>query len=184
MNLPNKLTMLRIFMIPLFLLFIYIPAIPNHYLWALVVFAAASITDFLDGYIARKYKMITDFGKFMDPLADKLLTMAAMVAFIQVVGLHSLIVIVILGREFAVTALRTLAADNGIVIAADKLGKVKTVLQMIWIILQLVVLGIPAVGNIGGQIVVDIVMWLAVLFTVLSGANYLIKNKEVYMNSK
>ena len=183
MNLPNKLTMLRIFLIPFFLVFLLIETIPFHSAIALVIFIVASFTDMLDGQIARKYNLITDFGKFMDPLADKLLTMSAMVALIQVIELPAVIIIIILGREFAVTALRTLAADKGIVIAADKWGKIKTITQMLWIIYTLLLLSVGTTTAILWTIA-TIGMYLALFFTILSGANYLIKNKAVYMSSK
>ena len=133
MNLPNKLTMLRIILIPVFLVLVLVDRIPMHYLWSLIVFLAACITDTLDGNIARKRNLVTDFGKLMDPLADKLLVMSALVAFIPVAGVPVWVVVVILGREFMVTSLRLIAAGKGVVIAADKWGKVKTISQMVWL---------------------------------------------------
>lgn len=179
MNLPNKLTMLRIFFIPLFLVFLLVDAIPLHYLWALITFSAACITDTLDGQIARKRGLITDFGKLMDPLADKLLVMSALVAFIPVAGVPSWVVIIILAREFFVTSIRLIAAGSGIVIAADKWGKIKTVSQMFWLIYTLVYLWLfPEAG--WARIIFLIGMGIVVFTTVFSGANYAIKNKEVF----
>ncbi|MEG1994555.1 MAG: CDP-diacylglycerol--glycerol-3-phosphate 3-phosphatidyltransferase, partial [Oscillospiraceae bacterium] len=133
MNLPNKLTVLRICLIPLFLFFLYCNFIPHNFLIALVVFGAASFTDMLDGKIARKHNLVTDFGKFMDPLADKLLVISAMIAFVGLNLASSIVVIIILAREFLVTSLRLVAANSGVVIAADKWGKYKTVSQMMWV---------------------------------------------------
>ena len=147
MNLPNKLTMLRIILIPVFLVLVLVDRIPMHYLWSLIVFLAACITDTLDGNIARKRNLVTDFGKLMDPLADKLLVMSALVAFIPVAGVPVWVVVVILGREFMVTSLRLIAAGKGVVIAADKWGKVKTISQMVWLNYTLLMLWLfPGLG--------------------------------------
>ena len=120
MNLPNKLTMLRIILIPVFLVLVLVESIPMHYLWALLVYLIACFTDTLDGHIARSRGLVTDFGKLMDPLADKLLVMSALVAFIPVADVPVWVVVVILAREFMVTSLRLIAAGKGVVIAADK----------------------------------------------------------------
>lgn len=125
MNLPNKLTMLRILLIPVFMVFVEWDSLPGHILWAFVIFVAASLTDFVDGYIARKNNMVTDFGKFMDPLADKILVTAALVYFIPLGLAPAWVVILILAREFLVTSLRLIAAGKGIVIAADKWANIK-----------------------------------------------------------
>lgn len=177
--------MLRIFMIPLFLVLFYFQEIPLHYLWALVVFALAALTDMLDGKIARSRNLVTDFGKLMDPLADKLLVMAAMLCFISAGILHPVIVFVILAREFLVTSIRLVAAGSGRVIAADVWGKVKTVAQMIWICVGLLLLMISAMTVTGGGLhtvlsyTYEGCKWLVVLLTVASGANYLIRNREL-----
>ena len=191
MNLPNKLTLLRMGLIPVFLFFLLYRQVPNHYLWALVVFAAASITDTLDGRIARSRGLITDFGKFMDPLADKLLVMSALVGFVDVMDVPAVVVIVILAREFLVTALRTLAADNGVVIAADGWGKLKTVLQMFWICFTLLFLWVMEAGlDRNGRVFVSMAviylggMALVTAVTILSGANYMWKNRELFLRSK
>lgn len=127
MNLPNKLTLLRVFLIPFFLLFIYLK-MPFHYLIALVIFAGASITDALDGNIARKNNLVTNFGKFLDPLADKVLVIAALTVFVELddVKMGAIPLIIISAREFMVSGLRLLAADSGIVVAAGIWGKLKT----------------------------------------------------------
>ncbi len=137
MNLPNKLTVFRVLLIPVFLAFMMAKELSNHYLWAALVFAAASFTDYLDGHIARKYHLVTDFGKFMDPLADKLLVMSAMLCFVREDWASLIGVIVILSREFLVTSVRLIAASHGTVIAADIWGKIKTVLQIIWVLYTL-----------------------------------------------
>ena len=133
MNLPNKLTMLRIILIPVFLVLLLAESIPLHYLWSLIVYLAACFTDTLDGHLARSRNLVTDFVKLMDPLADKLLVMSALVAFIPVAGVPVWVVVIILAREFMVTSLRLIAAGKGVVIAADKWGKIKTISQMIWL---------------------------------------------------
>ena len=135
MNLANKLTMIRIFLVPVFLFFITVKEIPYGSIIATVVFIIASITDQLDGHIARSRNQITNFGKFMDPLADKLLVTAALVSLVELNLVAGWAVVVILAREFAVSGLRTLAASDGIVIAASWWGKIKTVTQMIAILL-------------------------------------------------
>ena len=172
MNLPNKLTLFRILLIPVFLLVLFlIPAPAGRYL-ATVVFAIASFTDFLDGKIARSWNLVTNFGKFMDPLADKLLVCSALVSFVGLGDLPAWVVILILSREFAITGFRTLAMEANVVIAASKWGKLKTVTQMIMIILLL--LHIP-----GWEMVETVFVVLAVIFTVVSGVDYIVKNISV-----
>ncbi|MBQ9931812.1 MAG: CDP-diacylglycerol--glycerol-3-phosphate 3-phosphatidyltransferase [Firmicutes bacterium] len=174
MNLPNKLTMLRIFLIPIFIVLLMFD------LWyvAAGVFIAASITDALDGMIARKMNLITNFGKLMDPLADKLLVTAALVCFVQLEVLDAWMVIVILAREFLVTGLRTVAAGQGIILAAGVSGKLKTIFQMVAIIVILL-------QDWPFTLVTDapvglILMWIAVILTIYSGAEYIIKNRRVF----
>ena len=165
MNLPNKLTMLRIILIPVFLVLVLVESIPMHYLWALLVYLIACFTDTLDGHIARSRGLVTDFGKLMDPLADKLLPVW--------------VVVVILAREFMVTSLRLIAAGKGVVIAADKWGKIKTISQMIWLNYTLLMLWLfPEAG--WAHTVFVVLMGIVVATTVLSGANYMLKNKELY----
>ncbi len=174
MNLPNKLTMLRVILIPVFLLVLFLaPAPMNRYI-SVAIFIVASLTDFLDGYLARKWNLVSNFGKFMDPLADKLLVMAALVSMVQLGDLASWVVIIILAREFAITGFRTLAMEANIVMAASWWGKVKTTVQMLMIIL--VLLDLPFAGV---SIIEKLFIGLAVFFTILSGADYIIKNKQV-----
>ena len=170
MNLPNKLTLLRVILVPFFLLFLLVDAIPYHGLWALIVFAAASVTDALDGHIARSRNLITDFGKFLDPVADKVLVFAALIAFIELGLASSVAVVIMMAREFLVSSMRMVAASKGKVIAAGKSGKVKTASTMACIILML--LPIPETLNL--------VCWVVILATtVYSGIEYFIKNKHV-----
>ena len=179
MNLPNKLTMVRVALIPVFLVFLLVEAIPLHYLWAFIVFGAACVTDTVDGHIARSRNLITDFGKLMDPLADKLLVMSALVAFIPAAGVPAWVVIIILAREFMVTSLRLIAAGKGVVIAADRWGKIKTVSQMLWSNYTLIYLWLGQNSSVC-RIIFYIGMGIVVLTTVLSGANYMIKNRELF----
>jgi CDP-diacylglycerol--glycerol-3-phosphate 3-phosphatidyltransferase len=179
MNLPNKLTVARVIMIPFFVFFLLSrPAQESTvelFKWiALAIFIIASLTDMLDGKIARKYNLITDFGKFMDPLADKLLVCSAMIALIELDRIPAWIVIIIIAREFVISGFRLIAADNGRVIAASYWGKFKTTFQMIMVILMIANLGIPAV-----QILTQVIMWIALALTVISLVDYLIKNKDV-----
>ncbi len=174
MNLPNKLTLLRVFMIPIFLVVLFLAPEPVNRYVAVVIFIVASLTDMLDGKIARKYNLVSNFGKFMDPLADKLLVMSALVSMVALEDLAAWVVIIILAREFAITGFRTLAMEANIVMAASWWGKVKTTTQMIMIpvvLLQLPFSCMPVVENI--------LVTLAVFFTIFSGADYMIKNKQV-----
>lgn len=176
MNLPNKLTTLRVIMIPFFIFFFL-----SSWTWGPIlggaIFVVAALTDMLDGHIARKYHLVTTFGKFMDPLADKLLVCSALICLVETGDISSWVAIVIIAREFAVTGLRVLAASDGIVIAASWWGKIKTITQMIAIVSLLFgnwpfeALGIPF-----GQFT----MYLAVLFTIISGLDYFRLNKQVF----
>ncbi len=175
MNLPNKLTVIRILAIPLFLIFLYISKGMFRFL-PLLIFAAAAITDAIDGYIARRDNLITDFGKFMDPLADKLLTASAFIAFVEIGYLSSWVVVLIISREFLVSGFRTLAASKGVTIAANNWGKVKTIFQMILIIVVLLnYTGYFEFTNLWIGPLVAIV----VLLTVTSGATYIYENLNV-----
>lgn len=190
MNLPNKLTLFRIFLIPVFIL-VMLFNIPSKYLIACVIFIVASITDAMDGHIARKHNLITDFGKFMDPLADKLLVTAALVSLVELKLVAGWAVVVILAREFAVSGLRTLAASDGIVIAASWWGKIKTVTQMIAILLLLLKVNIntsaSAISFVNNNsllsgfftYVPETIMFIAVLITIISGIDYFVKNRHV-----
>lgn len=168
MNLPNKLTLLRVIMIPFFIFFM-VTDIRNGQMIAAILFIVASATDWLDGYIARKYNLVSTFGKFADPLADKILVSAALICLVEQGITPSWIVILIIAREFSVTGLRVLAASDNIVIAASWWGKIKTVTQMIAIIM--------ALFNFPFNIYV---MYLAALFTLISGVDYFVINKKVF----
>ena len=176
MNLANKLTMLRVFMIPAFLLVLFLGPEPMNRYIAVIIFIVASLTDMLDGKIARKYNLVSNFGKFMDPLADKLLVMAALVSMVALKDLAAWVVIVILAREFTITGFRTLAMEANIVMAASWWGKVKTTVQMIMI--PVVLLKLPF-GCM--PLVETALIYLSVFFTIFSGADYMIKNKQVLL---
>ena len=180
MNLPNKLTMFRVVLIPFFVFFMLFSPLKGigDYI-ALVIFIVASLTDLLDGKIARKYNLVTNFGKFMDPLADKLLVCSAMICLIEVNRLASWIVIIIIAREFIISGFRLIAADNQIVIAASMWGKVKTVTQMVMIIL--LILNLPFLPF---RILTVIVTYLALVLTIVSLIDYLMKNKAVLKEQK
>ncbi|AEB76111.1 CDP-diacylglycerol--glycerol-3-phosphate 3-phosphatidyltransferase [Clostridium botulinum] len=175
MNLANKLTLLRVILVPIFLIFISISS-PTNTLIAIVIFVVAALTDKLDGYIARSRNEITNFGKFMDPLADKLLVTSALVALVQYKVIPAWMVMIIIAREFAVTGLRAVAASEGVVIAASWWGKIKTVIQIIAIILCLISLIYTASYM---RYVTYISISLAVLITLISGIDYFVKNRKV-----
>lgn len=183
MNLPNKLTVLRMLMIPVFLLFYFAWMIPYHFIWALLVFAAASITDMIDGKIARKYGLITDFGKLMDPLADKLLVTAALCCLLQGNMYLTISLILILSREFLVTSLRLIAAGKGEVLAADMWGKIKTVAQMVWVCFTLLGMSLSLSGpaEYAYDVVLIALFAVVVAVTVLSGVHYVVKNRKLFM---
>ena len=169
MNLPNKLTILRMIMIPFFLVALMVPGIPGGKWIALALFCLASLTDMLDGKIARKYNLITDFGKFMDPLADK----------IDLDRIPAWVVIVIIAREFIISGFRLVASDNGIVIAAGWWGKIKTVCQMFMVILLICDFGGSTV-----HIIENVLIYLALALTIISLIDYLVKNKNVLSETK
>ena len=173
MNLPNKLTLLRVCMVPVFVIFMMLPY-PFARWAALVIFIAASLTDTADGYIARKYNLVTDFGKFMDPLADKLLVCAAMICLIRTGQLPAWIVIVIISREFIISGFRLIAVENGVVIAASWWGKIKTVVQMVMICALLI-----NAQAAWFRVLEQILIWAALILTVVSLVDYLMKNKNV-----
>lgn len=196
MNLANKLTLMRVILVPFFVAFMLIDAIPMNYLWAAVVFAAASITDMLDGKIARKYNMITSFGKFLDPLADKILVAAALVCFVQLGWCSAWVTALILAREFVVSGVRLVAAssEKKLVIPAGMLGKLKTAMTMVAVCVILllhilkdfgVIYGIPYEYSIQPrgfgfpiQLISDILMYIAAALTVASGVKYLYDYRE------
>ena len=174
MNLPNKLTILRVILIPFFVVFMLFDITGAADKWiALVIFCVASLTDMLDGKIARKYNLVTNFGKFMDPLADKLLVCTALICLTSMNRLNVIVVLVIIAREFIISGFRLVASDNGIVIAASYWGKFKTVSQKALIILLIMDLG--GVWNV----VVTVLTWVALLLTVVSLIDYIAKNKQV-----
>ncbi len=177
MNLPNKLTVLRVILIPFFVAFLLLSPGNDTFKWvALAIFVIASLTDMADGKIARKYNLITDFGKFMDPLADKLLVCSAMICLIDLGKIPSWIVVIIIAREFIISGFRLVAADNGRVIAASYWGKFKTTFQMIMVILMIAGLGdvIPYY-----DLLTQIIMWIALALTIISLVDYIVKNKDV-----
>ena len=190
MNLPNKLTIFRVFLILPFVLLLLgesggwgwyralFGGIPEYVDYiALAIFIIASLTDLIDGKIARKYGLVTNFGKFMDPLADKLLVSAAMIALVELGRIPAWIVIVIISREFIISGFRLVAADKGVVIAASYWGKFKTTFQMVMVCLMIA--DLEAL-----QIPTMIVTWVAVILTVVSLVDYLVKNKDVMKDTK
>ncbi len=190
MNLPNKLTIFRVILIVPFVLLL----LGGHQQWgwfaaifggimeyvdyiALAIFIIASLTDLVDGKIARKYNLVTNFGKFMDPLADKLLVCAALIALVEMGRIPSWVVIVIISREFIISGFRLIASDNNVVIAASYWGKFKTTFQMIMVCLMIA--NIPQL-----QLLTDIVMWISLALTVISLVDYLVKNRDVMKETK
>ncbi len=184
MNLPNKLTIFRCVLIVPFVLLL----LGGHAGWfgenavyadyiALAVFIVASLTDLLDGKIARKYNLVTNFGKFMDPLADKLLVCSALIALVEMGRIPAWVVIIIIAREFVISGFRLIASDSGVVIAASYWGKFKTTFQMVMVCLMIA--DISAL-----RMVTDIFMWIALALTVISLIDYLIKNKDVMKERK
>ena len=175
MNLPNKLTILRTVMIPFFILFLYTDWFHGYdKIIAAVIFIAASLTDMLDGKIARKYNLVTNFGKFMDPLADKLLVCSAMICLIQTGQLAAWIVVIIIAREFIISGFRLIASDNGVVIAASYWGKFKTTFQMLMVIVLILNIQMSFF-----QILGMILTYVALILTVVSLIDYIVKNKDV-----
>ena len=172
MNLPNKLTLLRIILIPVFMGVLYW-GFPGADYVALAIFVIASLTDMLDGKIARKYNLVTDFGKFADPLADKMLVTAAMLWFVEIGRMPAWALLIVIIREFAVSGLRMIASDKGRVIAAGWSGKVKTAATMVCIVVMF--LHIPGIQDTLNMVCV----WIIALTTLYSGVEYFVKNKEV-----
>ena len=175
MNLPNKLTIFRVILIPFFVVFLLLdPSNQTYRYIADAIFIIASLTDMLDGKIARKYNLVTNFGKFMDPIADKLLVSAAMICLIATGQLAAWIVIVIIIREFIISGFRLIASDNGIVIAASYWGKFKTVFQMLMIIVLIANIQMPFFTVLG-----TILIYVALVLTIVSLIDYIVKNKDV-----
>jgi CDP-diacylglycerol---glycerol-3-phosphate 3-phosphatidyltransferase len=192
MNVPNKITISRIFLIPIFLIIMVVPfswgeisllgtSMPVTHFVGGLIFILASTTDWIDGYYARKYNLVTNLGKFLDPLADKLLVSAALIVLVELKFAPSWIVIIIISREFAVTGLRLVLAGEGEVVAANMLGKVKTWTQIVAISLLLLHNIIFEMISIPFDM---IALWVALFFTVWSGLDYFVKNKEPFLNSK
>lgn len=183
MNTPNKLTVFRIILIPFFVFFLLVQSIPHRYLFALIIFCVASITDHFDGELARRNGQITDFGKFLDPLADKMLVMSAFICFVQLDIVGALPVIIILMREFIVTSVRLVAMGSGKVISANIFGKAKTVSQIVAIIIILLTQytmyvnpHIYGLNDMHFKLMNFLVVWISVLFAVISGIIYIVDN--------
>ncbi len=191
MNLPNKLTVARIIATPIFM-FTMITDFKYHYVISLVIFALASLTDMLDGKIARKHGLVTDFGKFLDPLADKMLTTAAYLGFLQsgICPGITWIVFIVLFREFMITSLRLVCVQSGKVIAANMWGKAKTVSQMVAIIATMFIISLPSFVTVSDaltsffNIAVTVMLWISAVLTVISGVIYIVQNKEAILASK
>ena len=178
MNLPNKLTVLRMVLVPFFVAFLLLSPGNDNFKWiALALFIIASLTDLADGKIARKYNLVTNLGKLMDPLADKILTISGMICLIELGRIPAWIVIIIVAREFIISGFRLIAAESGVVIAANYWGKFKTTFQMIMIILMIA--NIPQL-----QLVTTIVMWIALALTIISLVTYINANKQLLEGEK
>ena len=173
MNLPNKLTVARVILVPFFIFFLLTDIVPMSSLWALIIFILASITDALDGHIARSRNLVTNFGKFLDPLADKVLVISALVCFVQMGLAGAVPVIIIIAREFIISGFRLVAADNDIVIAASYWGKFKTVSQMFMLILL--------IADLGGvfNVIAQVLIWVSLVLTIVSLVDYIAKNVQV-----
>ncbi len=179
MNLPNKITIFRVCMIPVFLVFMLVPGIPFGNYIATAVFAIACASDALDGHIARKHNLVTNFGKFMDPIADKLLVCSALICFVALSYMPAWMVIIIIAREFIINGFRLIASDNGVVIAASYWGKFKTIAQMITCILLIVQLPFAWI-----DVVEQVFIWLSLILTVVSLCEYIWKNRNVLKETK
>ncbi len=174
MNLPNKITLVRVLLVPVFMFFLYSNMSNSHYI-AGAIFIIASLTDTLDGYIARSRKLVTNFGKFVDPLADKILVSAALISLVDLGKIPGWVVVVIIAREFTITGFRILAASEGVTIAASSLGKIKTITQLVAIV-ALLFNNFPfAKMNFPFDM---IMLYVSLFFTVLSGVDYLYKNRH------
>jgi len=181
MNICNKLTVIRIALVPFFVLFMLCSGIPYSALWSLIIFTVASYTDHLDGKLARERNMVTNFGKFLDPMADKILVLSAMVCMVTANMCSPVVLIIVLAREFLVSSLRLVAASQNVVIAADKSGKIKTATQMVSIVVILILLSINQV--FGAEIPVapisHCLMWFTAALTVYSGTEYIVRNRSL-----
>ncbi|MBQ8731998.1 MAG: CDP-diacylglycerol--glycerol-3-phosphate 3-phosphatidyltransferase [Oscillospiraceae bacterium] len=192
MNTPNKLTLLRVILVPLVVVFLLIDAIPYHNLWALLLFVVACITDAVDGHLARKNNLITDFGKFLDPLADKVLVISILICFVSLGWTSAAVLIIIVAREFLVSGIRLVAVENGTVIAASIWGKIKTAFTMISVIAILVFQSafqlFPAVFSESVQMILMYVgegmMIISAILTVISGVEYIYSNRHAINSNK
>lgn len=197
MNTPNKLTVLRLIFVPFYVFFLLMPSIPHHYIIAIILFGAAAYTDHLDGKIARKNNMITDFGKFADPLADKIMILAALACFVQTGLTNAIIIILIISREFMVTSIRLVASSQGKVVAANNWGKAKTISQIAAVLLVMLMqyvlelnsLNVISLNNAAQlsqcfYIISDVLMWIATVLTLISGIIYIVQNFEFIKNAK
>ena len=175
MNLPNKLTIFRVILIPFFVVFMLAPICPGYANYiAVAIFIVASLTDLLDGKIARKYNLVTNFGKFMDPIADKLLVSSALISFVGLNRLQAWIVIILIAREFIISGFRLVASDSGIVLAASWWGKFKTAFQMIMCILLII-----NIQNNVFTVINNVFIYISLALSIISLADYLIKNRKV-----
>lgn len=190
MNLPNKLTMLRILLVPVFIVLMMAESLPFHLVYALIVFGIAAITDFFDGNLARKYNLVTNFGKCMDPIADKLLVTAAMVMFVEKAWVPGWVVILVLAREFLVSSMRLVAASEGKSIDVNIWGKAKTMVQMIWVTYTIAIMAadsafaLPAQADILLSMLFTLLMVATVALTLYSGLLYLKNNLHIFSDYK
>ena len=185
MNIANKLTLLRIFLVPVYIVFLLVHITDYHYWIATAVFIIASLTDMFDGKLARKYHLVSDFGKFADPLADKLLVLSAMICFVEIGMMPAWICIIITAREIAISGLRLVCSGKGVVVAASKMGKFKTITQMAFIILTSLQFSYYFEAQIPGvcqavEIFRLILMYLALIMTVVSFVDYIYKNRSIF----
>ena len=188
MNTPNKLTVMRMILAPVFLAVSLAQSIPYHYWWAVLVFSAAAITDAVDGKLARKNDQITVFGKLLDPVADKMLTTAALLGFMQVGLCNIWIVMIVLTREFAVTSVRLIASAEGVVIPANIWGKLKTVSQMTFTIVIMLLAAVQEMGSLPASfplaLISNILLWITAVLTVVSGVIYLMRSTKIITFTK
>ena len=181
MNLPNKITLFRVVLVPVFVILMLLEEgmIPNRDLIACIIFCVACISDFFDGYFARKMNIVTNFGKFMDPLADKLLVCSALILFIELDRIPAWVVIIIIAREFIISGVRLIAAGEGKVIAANMLGKIKTNAQMFMAIFMIL-----NIDNSVFKIITDVLMWASVVLTIVSLIEYTWANRKLFLDCK